>query len=506
MKASSKKKFLTIHSWVGLKVSVLMFIVCFTGTLATISYELDWLTTSALRIEAQQGTDINWDAIHREVKLAYPHSNGIQISTPLYSNFSSIVIVGDPELGIRRVFVDPYTGKVQGNAAYYASFQRTLRDLHRYLLAPTGGIYLVGPLGIILLISTLTALFFYKRWWQGFFKLRLNAGTRAFWGSLHKVTGLWSIWFLLLIGITGTWYLIEGIISDTGNRIRHEQASISIEDISQRPLFENHIALSEAINIAKSQIDNFTPSGISAPQTQNQPIFIGGYTDRILARERANGVAIDPITGEVLAVRTSEQTSSLLNWVDMADPLHFGNFGGIWLKLVYFVFGVFLCVMTASGIVIFVKRIQNRRQEGWVKNILGGMRYVTFIILLIPIIFGSLIALFSMQLIGIVKHTHTYTLVEKGSQNDFPNTTMYVAKLKEETVARVEFDCFNCIPKKHTMTLTLINGDSVRFKGGLSGFKGAQSAIISAEQSEMISHVVMSVENMDPISLYPQLK
>ncbi|HBS12889.1 MAG TPA: hypothetical protein DEO36_10170, partial [Flavobacteriaceae bacterium] len=39
----NKKFFLKIHSWIGIKLSILFFIVCFSGTLATLSLEMDWL-------------------------------------------------------------------------------------------------------------------------------------------------------------------------------------------------------------------------------------------------------------------------------------------------------------------------------------------------------------------------------------------------------------------------------------------------------------------------------
>ena len=38
-----KMLFFNIHSWIGVKFSILFFVACFSGTLATISNEMDWL-------------------------------------------------------------------------------------------------------------------------------------------------------------------------------------------------------------------------------------------------------------------------------------------------------------------------------------------------------------------------------------------------------------------------------------------------------------------------------
>ncbi|MNJ80661.1 hypothetical protein D3C77_791260 [compost metagenome] len=37
-------------------------------------------------------------------------------------------------------------------------------------------------------------------------------------------------------------------------------------------------------------------------------------------------------------------------------PLHFGDFGGLWLKLVWFLFGLLLTFMVLSGLLIWSKR------------------------------------------------------------------------------------------------------------------------------------------------------
>jgi uncharacterized iron-regulated membrane protein len=101
----SKKTLLAVHSWVGLKLSLLMFIVCLTGTFAVISHEIDWLFTEDLRITSQPDSEIDWDAIRTNAHKQFPNRPDMGITKPLYSNFAAIVSMNDPELGARRVFV-----------------------------------------------------------------------------------------------------------------------------------------------------------------------------------------------------------------------------------------------------------------------------------------------------------------------------------------------------------------------------------------------------------------
>ncbi len=44
---SRRRLWFTLHSWVGMKLSLLFFFVSLTGTIAVYAYEVDWLFTPA---------------------------------------------------------------------------------------------------------------------------------------------------------------------------------------------------------------------------------------------------------------------------------------------------------------------------------------------------------------------------------------------------------------------------------------------------------------------------
>ena len=67
----NKKFFYTIHSWLGIQLSILFFILCFSGTLATLSREMDWLFQPDIRVDAQ-GELMDKNTIRDNVKAAYP--------------------------------------------------------------------------------------------------------------------------------------------------------------------------------------------------------------------------------------------------------------------------------------------------------------------------------------------------------------------------------------------------------------------------------------------------
>ncbi len=68
--------------------------------------------------------------------------------------------------------------------------------------------------------------------------------------------------------------------------------------------------------------------------------MVWGHAAAWLVRERANAVRLHPVTGAVLDVQQGEALTPMQRVVDTADPVHFGNFGGLPVKLLYLVFGL----------------------------------------------------------------------------------------------------------------------------------------------------------------------
>lgn len=96
----SKPTWFSIHSWVGVKLSILLCFIVATGTLAVISHEIDWLTNPAKRVAPSSVSDMNWEAVYAQAltetaKLTPPVSNIESIQAPIHPWFSAQVIYRD---------------------------------------------------------------------------------------------------------------------------------------------------------------------------------------------------------------------------------------------------------------------------------------------------------------------------------------------------------------------------------------------------------------------------
>ena len=366
-----------------------MIIICATGTVATVSRELDWLVNPMLRVE-QQNLPIAWAQMERKFRSAYPHGDLRYIEAPIYGNFAAIGLMYNNEKIMRRVFFNPYSGAVIGDLPWYASVQRFMRDLHRFLLMPFNvALYFVSAFGFLLLVSLASGLIVYRKWWRGFFRLRLSKGKRILYGDYHRLMGVWSIWFLIVIGGTGAWYFVERAGNDLNRAFVFSSGKIDAEASYAVP--SKVIDLSRALELARSEIPDLEVKLVIFPNSGNGPVTpfrIEGQVGTLLVRHRANQVLVNPLNGRVIEVWDSRTSPLSKRLFETADPLHFGDFGGLASKLVYFFFGLLTVAMSITGLWMWRRRNARLSDRGLPYDSMGVMRVVSIGIVTVALLSG----------------------------------------------------------------------------------------------------------------------
>ncbi|MXP26736.1 peptidase [Altererythrobacter indicus] len=346
-----------IHQWAGLQISLFLIFILATGTLATVSPEIDWLIHPAIRVAVEDRPLASWGVLATHAKDEAGDALIESISAPREPWFAAEVIARQPDGSRFRIQLNPWTGEVQGRTPWFNA-QRLFREMHRNLmLAPAIGVPIVTSLSIPLLLALISSFWVYKKWWRGFFTFpRLNRArrndSRRFTGALHRFAGLWSLWFVALIGITGTWYFIEKMGGEAP--ASNPAAAIASTQLAG-PQLDAMIAL------AHKRFPELQVKGIAFPHGKSGGVLIEGQAHALLVRDRANGVLIDPITRKVAAIVRGENLSVHQRIAEAADPLHFGTWGGFTTRLIWFAFGAILTALSVTGVMIYAMRM--RQQE-----------------------------------------------------------------------------------------------------------------------------------------------
>ena len=117
-------------------------------------------------------------------------------------------------------------------------------------------------------------------------------------------------------------------------------------------------AINLALRNARNELAGLEPGRILFPGNAGAPLTIQGELSAVLVRPRANGVHIDPTSLDVVGSYRGENLDSAHAFRKLRDPLHFGYFGGIGTKIVWFVFGSMMTAMSVTGVVINAARLQ----------------------------------------------------------------------------------------------------------------------------------------------------
>ncbi len=364
-KSSSARLWFVLHGWLALPIWAFLFFVCLTGSIATVSHEIVWLANPAMRANAPaaDAAVLGYDEVLAAVERQAPGTRVRFISRPVKSIFALTVAVTRPDGSSARLFVNPYTGAIQGEEGEF-NFQQFVRALHGWLLMPFEngfpvGWYAVSALAIPLLGSLITGIVVYKRFWRAFLRprLRLGKGRRIFWGDLHRLAGAWSIPFIAIMAVTAGWFLIQAVLED--NHISISTAGVPPAvargdvPVVAKGAPAPRISLDQAAEAVRAQLPDLEPSFVELPDNAYDHITVGGRGAYPLLFET---IKVNPYDGRVEWMRRVSDRSVLELVTGSMRPLHTGDFAGVWLKMVYFVFGLLLTTLVFSGMMVWTKR------------------------------------------------------------------------------------------------------------------------------------------------------
>lgn len=331
--------------------------------MATLAHEIDWLLTPALRVQAE-GKAQPLDKLYEQVATQYPQAAIKSLHAPIAANRAAQVMIDVPGQERVKVYVNPYNAEILGDSSSI-TVQRFFRSFHITLFNGQFGLYVVWLMAIPLTISFIAPLIFYKRWWQRFFVLKTNRGWRVLWSDLHKVIGLWSLWFVLIIALTSLWFLFEALRGDIGDGKSswvgsHEGAIHILPALAADTERLSLKLLLEKAQSTRPELDIKTVS-----MRTGEYFYVDGQADHLLVRDRANKLFLDPYSGQVVHDQNISEVPLYWRWSDTADPLHFGDFAGLGSKLIWFAFGLGLSGICLTGAWLHAQRLRQNMNNRW---------------------------------------------------------------------------------------------------------------------------------------------
>ncbi|MEM9261945.1 MAG: PepSY-associated TM helix domain-containing protein [Pseudomonadota bacterium] len=349
---------LEAHSIIALALGGLVYILVLTGTICVFNHELQrWEQP-----DAPEMATIAPDAAARAAETVFRMEETPTIH--LYINFPQPDLPRTVITTDTQAFFADSNGQITGPETF--PWTQFLLDLHYYLhLPPVLGLTVVGALGAFLIALSFSGFLAHPRIFRDAFTFRRGEG-RVPLTDLHNRLSVWTSPFHLSNALTGA---ILGLASVLGFAIAAAQFDGDIGAVfspvfgDDPPAVEGDAPLAEIAAPLAYMRETFperpaTYFILHEPGTAGQhSSVIGKHDDRLIFGEYYQFDADGAYQGNV-GISDGTIGQQIIGSV---YNVHFGNWGGVGVKLAYLVFGLSLAVIVASGLRIYFTR---RREKG----------------------------------------------------------------------------------------------------------------------------------------------
>ena len=359
---------LTGHSALGLAFAAIIYLLCLTGTISVFAAELQrWEQPLAPRVLTLRPAAL--DRALAAIRHAEPRQAAslVTFSPPTAATPYLVISAGDPDAADAAQWYADDTGRLVRPVQHFAS--DLITQLHGHLLLPrVAGLIVVGIAGIALLALIVSGLLAHPRILRDAFVLRRGGAARTEQTDLHNRLGTWGLPFSLLIALTGAllgiFLIVFGGVAATaykGDLLRAVTdliGPVQSEAGAAAPL--PCIACLVAADMHGRAV-TLVSVDVQRAGTDGQRI---GITVRESRSELVTARTVYDGAGRRIFPAASRSASSPEQLFLATQPLHFGNFGGWPIKIAYGLLGFVLCVVTVSGIRIWLVRRGNATGQG----------------------------------------------------------------------------------------------------------------------------------------------
>lgn len=351
-----------LHSWAGIVTGLLMFIVCFSGAVVVFKNEIDLWANPSLAQLPRSAQPAPLDVVLAQLQARYPGATVETIALPDAVNPSYFAFVrerGAPASTRTKVALRSDTGAVVGPVD--SQLGQYLRMLHVFLFF--GPRWIVGFLGVAMLVLIGTGIVIHRKILAELFTQRWGRSFRVVMSDLHKSAGIWGLGFHILIAATGAWMGLAPLFEQGYRYVMTPTGRAEAKPPRPAPPAPPLQSLDAMYATAQQAVPGLEARYVSLRRwtTAGADVsFTGNLRGHLASTAR---VDIDAVTGVPKKVH-DPRTQGFWSMVNgLMEPLHFGDFGGLALKWLYFVLGMTPAFLSISGTLIWLDARRQRRRD-----------------------------------------------------------------------------------------------------------------------------------------------
>lgn len=359
MRAATIRRWDGVHRWTSLACTLFLLILCVTGLPLIFSDEITaWNAPSRRETAHPTGAPVTIDRL-----IAREAGPGRVVQFVFWDDGDRAIVglgvadrVGAPLEDVQRELFDLATGARVSEPAPDSPVMQFLLDLHSNLLAGVAGELILFLVALAFIASLVSGVVLYAPFLgnRSYGAIRKSA-SRPRWVDLHNLMGIATAMWLTIVGATGLMNALEAPLfaawdGDTMPRL--------LAPYQGKPMPARLSSVDAAIATAKAAVPGSYPTSVGMPASlfgspRHYLIWMKGGTH--ITSHFFTPVLVDAADGHLAAARPLPWYLRLL---EISRPLHFGDYGGLPLKLLWALLDLVAIAILASGTYLWFARLR----------------------------------------------------------------------------------------------------------------------------------------------------
>ncbi|UBM58738.1 PepSY domain-containing protein [Marinilongibacter aquaticus] len=356
----SVKRWFLVHKWTSLICTVFLLMLCVTGLPLIFHEEFESLEAPLAKGASSSGARASLDRIVENGLEANPDKvirflfwDEHQPNTVSLSLSDS---VDAPPTNFKIVVMDEYTAQVLDEPNVQEGFMYTMLQLHTDMFMGIGGKLFLGLMGMLFVAAIVSGIFLYgpimKKY--DFGMIRTQRSKRLKWLDMHNLLGIVTISWASVVGLTGVVNTLSDVVLALWQQ--GQLAEMVAPYQNAEPLEGQLSSLDGAFETAREADVSMEPYLAAFPGTafssrHHYAIFVKGKTP--LTERLVRPALIDAKSGNLTDMR---EMPWFVNALFLSQPLHFGDYGGMTLKILWALFDIVTIIVLISGLYLWFAR------------------------------------------------------------------------------------------------------------------------------------------------------
>lgn len=352
-----------VHRWTSLACTAFLLLLCLTGLPLIFRDEIEQQFYLPAMAQVPAGTVApSLDAIVAQARARRPGEVVQLVFFDAQRPIVSVATAPGAQTPFAQAHVQPFdrrTGRPVAAPPAASGFLHWMEDAHVRLFLGLPGSLFLGAMGLVFLAALVSGVVVYAP-----FMRRLRFGTvrqtsaRVRWLDLHNLLGIATALWLLVVGATGVLNTLDVPIAGYWQATGLAEMTAAYRGQAAPTRLAS---LDAAVTTAERASPGMRPYSIAYPgnafsSPHHYALFMAGDSD--LTKYLLRPTLVDAQTGRLTAVR---DMPLLVRTLFVSRPLHFGDYAGLPLKLLWAALDIVAILVLGSGLYLWLAKRRSRR-------------------------------------------------------------------------------------------------------------------------------------------------